>query len=131
MEPRVGVGAVIVNADGEWLLLQRKRSPEAGCWSIPGGKVDWMETIEEAIVREVKEELGVVVQLERLLGVTNHRLREEDAHWVAPTFQASILEGVPYNVEPEKHEAVRWMHPRDWPPNVTETTKAAYRFFNR
>lgn len=47
----VGVGAIILNENNEILLLLRERPPEAGCWSIPGGKVDLFETIEDSIKR--------------------------------------------------------------------------------
>lgn len=129
MEPRVGVGAVIVNDRGEWLLMKRKCSPEAGLWSLPGGKVDWMETIEEAIVREVKEELGIWIKLHRLLGVTNHLLPEEQAHWVAPTFLATIDEGTPSIQEPEKHQSFIWLHPDEFANDITKTTKSALYFY--
>ena len=129
MEPRVVVGAVITNEQGEWLLIKRKCAPEAGMWSIPGGKVDWMETIEEAIVREVKEELGVWIHLHRLLGVTNHLLPEEQAHWVAPTFLATIDEGTPRICEPEKHESFIWLHPHEFANDITKTTKTALHFY--
>ncbi len=129
--PKVGVGAVICDQAGRWLLLKRKRKPEAGCWSIPGGKVEWMERIEDAICREVYEELGVEIELIRLLGVTNHLLQEEQMHWVAPTFLARIVRGTPMNREKEKHAAVQWLHPTEWPSNITETTKAAFTFLEQ
>ena len=51
-QPRVGVGAFIVR-DQELLLMRRAKAPEAGSWSLPGGKLDAGETLEAAVAREV------------------------------------------------------------------------------
>ena len=58
--PRVGCGAAIVR-NGRILLVRRKRMPEADHWGLPGGKVDPFETVPAAVVREVREELGIEV----------------------------------------------------------------------
>ena len=65
--PGVGCGAAIVR-DGRLLLVKRKRPPEAGCWNLPGGKVDFGERVEDAIVREIAEETGLKIALLRPLG---------------------------------------------------------------
>jgi mutator protein MutT len=58
--PVVGVGAVVF--DGDQVILVRRGSPPAyGAWSLPGGAVEVGETLEEAIVREVAEEIGLEV----------------------------------------------------------------------
>jgi 8-oxo-dGTP diphosphatase len=44
--PRVGVGVLLVDESGRLLLTLRRRPPEAGCWSIVGGKLDYFETLE-------------------------------------------------------------------------------------
>jgi 8-oxo-dGTP diphosphatase len=51
--------ALIFDKQGEVLLVQRVKPPDAGKWSLPGGKVDSSETSEEAVIREVKEELNL------------------------------------------------------------------------
>ncbi|AWZ48530.1 DNA mismatch repair protein MutT [Clostridiaceae bacterium 14S0207] len=124
----VGVGAVILNENKELLLLLRNKSPEKGFWSIPGGKVEFFETLEEAIIREVKEELDVDVKVEKLLGVTNHILKNENAHWVAPSFLTTIENGEVRNVEPEKHLEVKWFSLNKLPENLTLTTKKALEY---
>lgn len=126
----VGVGAVIWNEAGELLLFQRKKAPEAGHFSIPGGKVDWMETIEEAVVREIEEELGVKVSINTLLGVTNHRLPEEGIHYIAPTFHVEIEAGELVNREPEKHGHLAFYPLDQLPQPLTLTTKEALRMWH-
>jgi ADP-ribose pyrophosphatase YjhB (NUDIX family) len=62
------VGAIITGADGRLLLIKRGHEPEAGRWSLPGGRVEPGETDHEALVREVREETGLVVTPGRLVG---------------------------------------------------------------
>ena len=89
--PRVGCGAVVRDADGRILLIQRGRDPERGHWGLPGGKVDWMETVEAAVVRETREETALEVTLLRLLCVADHFEPTLAQHWVAPIFEARHL----------------------------------------
>ena len=103
--PRAGCGAAIVQ-DGRILLVRRLRPPEAGCWSLPGGKIDPGEPHEEAIRREVREELGIRLAQTRLLCVVD--LMADGQHWVSPVRLATAFEGEPRNVEPEKHAAIGW-----------------------
>ncbi|MBN1358758.1 NUDIX hydrolase [Candidatus Bathyarchaeota archaeon] len=67
----VGVGAIILEGDSI-LLEKRKNSPSKGKWSIPGGLVDLGETVEEAVIREVKEETGLEVYDPRLVDVVSY-----------------------------------------------------------
>ena len=106
--PGVGCGAAIVS-EGKLLLVKRKRAPEAGCWNLPGGKVDFGERVEDAIRREIAEEVGLAIELVRPLGLVE-MIGIDDQHWVSPVHLARIVSGEAQNREPEKLEAVRW-----WP----------------
>jgi len=67
--PRVPcVGAIITDADGRLLLVKRGKEPEAGRWSLPGGRVEPGESDHQALVREVREETGLRVRAGRLVG---------------------------------------------------------------
>jgi ADP-ribose pyrophosphatase YjhB (NUDIX family) len=125
--PKVGVGAVVKDEHGRILLVLRKRAPEAGYWSLPGGKVDYMETIENAVIREIKEELDVEIGLDQLLCVTNHIIPSEDTHYVAPTFLAHIIAGDVQNKEPHALGDVRWFPINDMPDKITMTTAYALK----
>ena len=61
--PHVGpcVGAVVHDAAGRLLLIQRGHDPHRGSWSLPGGRIEPGETPEQAVVREVRAETGLVV----------------------------------------------------------------------
>jgi len=76
-QPIVGVGAVII-CNGKILLEKRKSEPGMGRWSIPGGLVELGENIEQAVMREVKEETGLEVEKPELFDVVDNVIRDED-----------------------------------------------------
>jgi 8-oxo-dGTP diphosphatase len=65
--PAVAVGAVCTRL-GTLLLVRRGKGAAQGCWSVPGGHVEWGETLHEAVVRETYEETGLEVVVDRFLG---------------------------------------------------------------
>jgi len=119
-QPRLGCGAVIQRADGAILLVQRGRPPEQGHWGLPGGKVDWMETVEHAVIREVEEETGLPVAVERLLCVVDHFEPALAQHWVAPVYVVRTLDATVAEVkEPEALRALGWFTPEALPSPLT------------
>ena len=62
------VGAVVTDEQGRLLLIKRGHEPGAGLWSIPGGRIEPGETDTEALVREMFEETGLVVEVGPLIG---------------------------------------------------------------
>jgi len=123
--PRVGVGVLLVDELDRALLTLRKLPPEAHCWSILGGKLDFLESLEQCAIREAREEAGVEIVIERLLCVTDHRLPGENQHWVSPAFLGRIVSGEARNCEPQKTSDVRWFPLTDLPPNLTITARNA------
>jgi ADP-ribose pyrophosphatase len=130
----IGCGAVIVNSNNQIVLLRRKNPPEAGKWMIPGGKVEFGEAMQSALIREVKEEIGATIEIIALLGVVDHILPDEQSHWIAPAFLARIKEGTPVNKEPDKHHEIGWFSIDDLPKESSLLAKRAvqlYRKFRR
>jgi 8-oxo-dGTP diphosphatase len=125
LQPRVGAGVLLVNEHERVLLTLRRAAPEAGCWSILGGKVDFLETVKDCAIREAYEEAGVRVAIDRLLCITDHLLPAENQHWVSPSYLARIVEGEAYNREPHKSQAVRWFGFDELPENLTMTARNA------
>ena|SRR5258708_6020661 len=106
----VGVGAAIFNQDGKLFITLRgkKAKNERGKWEIPGGSVEFGETFEQAIKREIKEEYGVAIEVGELIGVCDHIISEENQHWVSPTYICKIVQGTPVILEPEKCAQIGW-----------------------
>lgn len=69
MEPRVAASAVVVGPDGRVVLVRRATPPNAGSYSLPGGKVRFGERIVDAVAREIREETGLVVEVGPLVEI--------------------------------------------------------------
>ncbi len=106
----VGVGALIFNENGEVFLIRRepKAKNEVGHWTIPGGTLEFNETMEECVRREVFEEIGVEIELDGQLPAIDHIIPDEGQHWVTNIFPARVLNGEPENLEPEKCDEIGW-----------------------
>ncbi|MFQ6056991.1 MAG: NUDIX domain-containing protein, partial [Methanosarcinales archaeon] len=99
---RVGCGCIILNEKEEVLLLKRSKilENEPGMWSRPGGTVKFGESVEEALKREVKEEIYVDIEIVRFLEYTEIINEKEGKHWIALGFLAKIKSGEVKNLEP-------------------------------
>ena len=83
---------IIIEVEGGIVLIERKNPPHG--WAIPGGFVDYGETVEAAAVREAKEETCLDVELTRLLGVYSDPLRDPRSHTISTVFVA-MAAGLP------------------------------------
>jgi ADP-ribose pyrophosphatase YjhB (NUDIX family) len=70
------VGAVIKDTGGRLLLIKRRNEPGAGLWSLPGGRIEPAETDEQAVVREILEETGLLVSVGPLVGAVERPGRD-------------------------------------------------------
>jgi len=107
----VAVGAMIFNDQGKVLLAKRSHTVknERGHWENPGGSVEFGETQEEAVRREMREELGIEVDMLKVFSAADHLVPKEKQHWVATTFLARIRPGEePRIMEPDKCDEIGW-----------------------
>jgi len=104
--PEVAVGAVAV-LDDCLLVVRRGHGPGAGEWSVPGGRVEAGETLHEAVVREVWEETGVEVVVDRFLGWVE-RLGD-DHHFVILDFVVGLLDPDAVPVAGDDAAEVAWV----------------------
>ena len=96
--PMVGVGAVIFRNDSV-LLVQRGKPPSRGKWTVPGGLVEVGESLEEAVKREVQEEVGLRVRVDALIAALDRVFLDEagriEYHYVLLDFLCVCPEGDP------------------------------------
>ena len=103
--PRVCVGAVAID-DGRLLLVRRGTEPGLGRWSVPGGRVEPGETIQEAVVRELLEETGVEGVCMALIGVAERI--GGTFHHVILDYAVEVLAPAPPTAGSDATEA-RWV----------------------
>jgi 8-oxo-dGTP diphosphatase len=105
-EPARKVAAAVLVERGRVLIARRKDGLAAGYWELPGGKVEDGETPIEALVRELREELGITARVGAPFGESVCRYGQGTIHLLA--FWASLEEGEP---EPRVHGEIRWVSP--------------------
>jgi len=100
--PIVGAGALMIE-NGKLLLIKRGAKPGQGRWSIPGGIVELGERVQDAIIREVKEECGLDIEVEGLMDVFDSITRDEKGRiqyqFVVVNFLAKIRGGILKNAD--------------------------------
>jgi mutator protein MutT len=129
-QPIVGVGAIIVQ-DGKILLEKRKNAPGKGQWSVPGGLVELGESIEETVLREVREETGLEVEKPEHIDVVDNVDLDEQGkiryHFVIVDYFVKLKGGTARAASDA--EDVRWVQLGDVEKyDLTRTFRA---FFQR
>ena len=105
------VAAALIDADGRVLLAQRpKGKPLEGLWEFPGGKMAAGEQPEEALIRELGEELGIAVKAACLAPLTFASHSYEDFHLLMPLYVCRRWEGL---VQPLDGQALKWARAKD------------------
>ncbi len=99
------VAAVIKDDSGKILITQRNlKKSQGGLWEFPGGKIEPNETKEQAIVREIKEELTIDINVKNYIDEKIFTYPEKDINLIA--LECSIING---NIELLEHEDYRWV----------------------
>jgi ADP-ribose pyrophosphatase YjhB (NUDIX family) len=112
--PLLGVGAVIVEA-GRVLLVKRGTEPLKGHWSMPGGLIELGEGLLNAVVREVSEETGLVVEPVELIELLDRIHRDGDRvryHYVIADYLCRVKGGK--LLAASDADAVRWVERAEW-----------------
>lgn len=110
------VAVALVDADGRVLLAQRPEGKSlAGLWEFPGGKIEPGERPEATLIRELDEELGLIVKEPCLAPLTFASHGYADFHLLMPLYVCRRWEGTP---TPREGQALAWVAPsrlRDYP----------------
>ena len=101
----------LIDADGRVLIAQRPAGKSmAGLWEFPGGKVEAGERPEQTLIRELKEELGIVVKEECLAPLSFASHLYPDFHLLMPLYVCRRWQGF---VEAREQQALKWVRPKD------------------
>ena len=110
------VAVALVDADGRVLLAERPEGKQmAGLWEFPGGKVAPGERPESALIRELREELGIDTEESCLAPFTFASHGYEDFHLLMPLYVCRVWKGTP---QPKEGQRLAWVAPnrmRDYP----------------
>ncbi len=120
----IEVVAAIIEHEGKYLATQRGYGDWRGFWEFPGGKIELGEAREEALVREIREELRMGIAVERLLCTTEYDY--PTFHLTMHCYLCRIVEGTPQLTE---HLAAQWLSPEElhsveWLPADVEAVEA-------
>lgn len=111
MNKKIEVVAALIWSGERFLICQRPQNKaRALLWEFVGGKVEIGETKEEALVRECKEELDVILSVKDLFMEVTHEYPDVTVH--LSLFNATILEGEPKMLE---HNDIKWITPKEIP----------------
>ena len=103
---------VLVDTDGRVLLAQRPAGKRmAGLWEFPGGKIEDGESPEQALIRELKEELGIDTSSSCLSPLTFASHRYDDFHLMMPLYVCRVWRGMVTSREGQK---LAWAYPKDF-----------------
>ena len=113
---KIEVVAAVIFDEKKILVSQRDGGDMAGRWEFPGGKIETGETHEQALKREIMEEMGIIISVDSFLLTIEYDYPE--FHLVMHCYQCTILFGAPRLLT---HSAVKWISPQeldsiDWLP---------------
>ena len=101
----------LIDADARVLITQRPAGKSmAGLWEFPGGKIEPGERPEETVIREMHEELGIVIKEACLARFTFASHSYPDFHLLMPLYVCRRWDGIP---QPSHHAALKWVRPKD------------------
>lgn len=121
------VACALIDVDRRVLIAQRPEGKSlAGLWEFPGGKLEAGESPEQALIRELEEELGIQTKTACLAPVTFASHSYEGFHLIMPLYACRKWQGTP---QAREHTALKWVRPqalRDYPmPPADEPLIAA------
>ena len=102
------VGAAIINDNGELLCAQRGYGSLIGKWEFPGGKIEKGETDQQALVREIKEELNINIEVEELIDENYNEYPDRNIN--LKVYKCKFVSG---EINDTEHQALKWTKPEE------------------
>jgi 8-oxo-dGTP diphosphatase len=113
-QPRVGVALIVIN-EGKILLIRRKNVHGDGCWSTPGGHLEYGESPETCAAREALEETGVTVSGVHFVACTNDVFEDVNQHFISIFMRGVYESGEAHVAAPYEADACGWYSLDDLP----------------
>lgn len=114
MDKPILVSAGIISKEDKILIAQRKKDTllEPNKWEFPGGKVEFLESPEECLIREIKEELSIDIKINKLLMINSHVYKKEDKyyHIILIAYLADWVNGECLNLD---CQSFKWINIKD------------------
>ncbi len=122
------VAAVIQNDEGKILIAQRNlQKAQGGLWEFPGGKIESNETKEEAIVREIKEEMDIEIKVIGYIAQKIYNYPNKDINLIA--MECKHVSG---NIKLIEHEDIKWVNKNDLTKfNFAPADEFILKYFNK
>ena len=107
---QTNVVAAIIKEKNRYLIVQRNRKKHLGLkWEFPGGKVKFNESFENALIREIKEELNITISVQDKIAQETYKDHKIDIHLFY--FLCTQLS---YTIELREHEKIAWVEKKDF-----------------
>ena len=104
------VVAAIIKKDNQYLIVQRNKNKHLGLkWEFPGGKVNFNETFEEALSREIKEELDISINIHEK--ITEEKYKDDKINIILHYYLSSHKDGI---MKLNEHEDFAWVEKKDF-----------------
>ena len=129
-KPRVGLGIIIQNDEGQILVMKRE-GKHAPYWSIPGGSLELGETFEEGAKRELKEELDIDIEDPHVIAITNNlkTYEAEGVHFISIILFVKTYKGKLKIMEPDRCTEIKWVDPHDLPQPHFDASELGVRCY--
>lgn len=109
----LGAAGLVVNSKGQWLVVKKRYGGLHGKWSLPAGFVQGNETVDQAVLREVKEETGIDCRLMGMIGFRSGVIREEISDNMAIFLLNALNEKQPITAQLSELYEAGWVSPAD------------------
>ena len=107
----LGVAGIVVNNRGEWLVVQKRYGGLNGKWSLPAGFVEGTETVDQAVLREIREETGIDAEVIQLIGFRSGVIKEKVSDNMAIFFLRPLESTQTPDPQLDELYEAKWMTP--------------------